>query len=58
MHKGGGYIEIIENDEKIIGLRLNALDSRTGQPCSKYISDEPIIKSWFYEAAHEKYVGE
>lgn len=55
---GGGYREIIENDEKIIGFRLNALDSRTGQPCSKYISDEPIIKSWFYEAAHEKYVGE
>ena len=54
----GKYKEVIKNNDKIIGLRLNALDSRTGKPCSKYISENPIIKSWFYEVAHEKYVGE
>ncbi len=54
----GEYKEVIKNNDKIIGLRLNALDSRTGKPCSKYISENPIIKSWFYEVAHEKYVGE
>jgi len=55
---GGGYEKIIGNNDKIIGLRLNALDSRTEKPCSKYISDKPIIKSWFYEVKYEKYVGE
>ena len=54
----GEYKEVIKNNDKIIGLRLNALDSRTGKPCSKYISENPIIKSWFYEVAHEKYIGE
>ena len=53
-----GYLNSIRNDEKIIGLRMNGINSKTKLPCSKYISDKPIIKSWFYEVAHEKYVGE
>lgn len=54
----GGYLDNIRNDEKIIGLRMNGINSSTNLPCSKYMSDKPIVKSWFYEVAHEKYVGE
>ncbi|MGP1437857.1 MAG: glycosyltransferase family A protein [Treponema sp.] len=54
----GGYLDGIRNDDKVIGLRMNAINSKTNLPCSEYISDKPILKSWFYEVAHEKYVGE
>ena len=48
----------ISHLDHVAGIRMNAISSKTGFPCSAYLSKKPIIRSWFYEVSFERFVGE
>ena len=52
------YIKSIENEQMVVGLRCDAINSKTQKISAKHLSDKPIIKSWFYEVSHGKFCGE
>ena len=52
------YIKNIENEPMIVGLRCDAISSRTQKISARHLSDKPILKSWFYEVSHNKFCGE
>ena len=52
------YLNIISRLPHVVGIRMNAVSSKTGSLCSAYLSKKPVIKSWFYEVSFERFVGE
>lgn len=52
------FLPALEEDDNIIGLRFNAFNMRTKKIDSAYLSNTPIVKSWFDEVSNDRYVGE
>ena len=54
----GAYIENIANEPMVVGLRCDAISSKTKKISAEHLCEKPIIKSWFYEVSHSKFCGE